>query len=45
MADHTPNYEEQSSYSITIIASDDQKGTAELEVTVTVTNDEKTTEP
>ena len=39
-ADHTPNYEEQSSYSITIMASDDQNGTAELEVTVTVTNAE-----
>ena len=36
----SPNFEDQSSYSVTVTATDDDNATAELKVTVTVTNTE-----
>ena len=40
--DHTPNYEKQDEYEITIVASDDSapEGTGKVAVTITVQNDE-----
>ena len=35
---HTPNYEGQSSYSISVTASDDEKAVGKVDVTVSVTN-------